>query len=157
MGACSNNCALMRQPMKQQTQITRMASAVAAAILSCISFLSQSAVAGTVTWNGGAAPDGNWTTPGNWNGVAPTTNSLLIFSGGTQTATTNNFPLGTPFNNISFNTGASGFTLNGNSMVLSSPTDAGSGLITGGSINNGSVNTQTLRQPIGLASGNHTI
>ena len=113
--------------------------------------------AATVTWNGGAVPDGRWTTAGNWNGVAPGTNDLLVFTGGTQTATTNNFPVGTSFNNIAFNSGASAFTLNGNSIILSSPTDAGSGLIAGGSISAVSSNAQTIRLPILLESGSHTI
>src|SRR5260370_28800106 len=104
-----------------------------AMILACLClFAALNASSATQTWNGGAVPDGRWTTPGNWNGVAPTTNDLLIFTGGTQTSATNNFPAGTPFDNISFNSGASAFTLNGNPMILSSPTDAGSGLITGG-------------------------
>src|SRR5712664_49020 len=115
--------------MKDQTQLP-------AAILACLClFTAHNASAATETWNGGAVPDGNWTTPGNWSGVTPATNDLLIFTGGTQTSATNNFPAGTPFNNISFSSGASAFTLRGNPMILSSPTDAGSGLITGGSIN----------------------
>src|ERR1044071_10450889 len=72
--------------------------------------------AGTKTWNGGAVPDGNWTTPGNWNGVAPSPNDLLAFAGGTQTSTTNNFTAGTSFNNLSFLSSASPFTLFGNSI-----------------------------------------
>ena len=120
-------------------------------------WLVQPVRAATDTWNGGAVPDGNWQTAGNWNGVAPATNDLLIFTGGTQTATTNNYAAGTPFNNLLFNSAAAAFTLNGSSMVLSSPTDAGSGLIAGGSINSLSANSQTIRFPIVLASGNHTL
>src|SRR5437879_6379458 len=92
--------------------------------------------AANVTWNGGAVPDGNWLTPGNWGGTAPSTNDLLFFTGATQTSTTNNFPSGTPFNNINFNSGAAAFTLRGNPIVLASPFDIGSGLISGGSITN---------------------
>lgn len=120
-------------------------------------FAGQSAPAAIDTWNGGAAPDGYWMTPGNWNGVAPAANDLLVFTGGTQTASTNNYSAGTPFNNLAFNSSASAFTLNGNAMTLSAPTDAGSGQIANGSINSSSANTQTIRFPIALAIGNHTI
>src|ERR1700743_3879329 len=100
-----------------------------AAILSAVIALAgllhlQPAFAGTRTWNGGATPDGNWSNPGNWNGVAPATNDLLVFNGTTQTATTNDFPAGTPFNNITFNNGAAAFTIYGNRVALSEPTDA---------------------------------
>src|SRR5690242_12909193 len=116
------------------------------------------AFAGTRTWNGGATPNGNWTTPGNWNGVAPTTNDLLVFSGTTQTATTNDFGAGMPFNNISFSSSANPFTLRGNLMVLASPTDAGSGNIAGGQISTAaSSKTNTILLPLALANGNHTI
>ncbi|HSY19515.1 MAG TPA: autotransporter-associated beta strand repeat-containing protein, partial [Candidatus Acidoferrales bacterium] len=124
--------------------------------LTCL-LVAKPAFAATDTWNGGAVPDGNWLTPGNWNGVTPTTNDLLVFTGGTQTATTNNFSAGTAFNNLSFSSGASPFTLGGNSMVLSSPTDAGSGQIAGGSIISSSSSTNTIRLPVTLATGKHTI
>jgi len=126
------------------------------AIAICLA-AAGTATAATRTWNGGAVPDGNWLTAGNWNGVAPTTDDVLVFTGGTQTATTNNYSPGTPFNNVSFNATAGAFSLNGNSLLLSSPTDAGSGLITGGSISSASASTETIRTPIVLASGNHTI
>lgn len=144
--------------MKNQTLPLRAAAIfVAAIILAFAMFDVTSSRAATDTWNGGAVPDGNWMTAGNWNGTAPATNDLLIFTGATQTATTNNFPAGMAFNNISFNSGASAFTLNGNSMTLSSPTDAGSGQIAGGSINSASASTETVLLPLALANGNHTI
>ncbi len=133
-------------------------------VLRCVTLIiyvcvcaSRPALAANHIWNGGAAPDGHWTTPGNWNGVAPAANDRLFFAGSTQTAATNDYTAGTLFNNLTFNSGASPFTLNGNSLVLSSPADAGSGQISGGSINNVSAGTQTVLLPLVLASGNHTI
>jgi autotransporter-associated beta strand protein len=147
--------------MKTQTQTKPCnwrRKIVSAALITCLcAVIGNPAFAANATWNGGAVPDGNWLTPGNWNGVAPSTNDLLIFTGGTQTTTTNNYSAGTLFNNISFNSGAGAFTLNGNSTTLSSPTDAGSGQIAGGSISSASANTETIRVPIALANGNHTI
>src|SRR4051812_45301932 len=143
--------------MKTQKQ-TLLSSVILFAVFTVLCVLNiQPARAGTRTWNGGATPDGNWTTPGNWNGIAPTTNDLLVFSGSTQTATTNNFTANTPFNNVAFASGASPFTINGNSFKLSEPTDAGSGQIANGSINNLSANTETLRSPILITDGNHKI
>ena len=89
--------------------------------------------------------------------MVPSTNDLLVFSGNTQTATTNNYPANTPFNNITFNSGASAFTANGNQLVLSEPTDAGSGQIANGSINNLSANAETIRTPLLIVDGNHKI
>lgn len=127
-----------------------------AALCLCI-VADRPASAANDTWNGGAAPDGNWTTAGNWNGVAPGTNDLLIFAGSTQTATTNDYSAGTPFNNIFFSSGASAFTANGNLVTISEPTDAGSGQISGGSINNASASAETFHFPIFFANGNHKI
>lgn len=143
--------------MNKHPQTSLKAAILFATIAALCVFNLQPAFAGTRTWNGGATPDGNWTTPGNWNGIAPTTNDLLVFSGSTQTATTNNFTANTPFNNVTFSGGASTFTVNGNSMILSEPTDAGSGQIANGSINNLSANPETIRAPLLLVDGNHKI
>jgi fibronectin-binding autotransporter adhesin len=144
--------------MKTHASCQQIPTAFSAAIIIAVNlFAAHFSVAATRIWNGGAVPDGNWMTPGNWNGVSPATNDLLVFAGSTQTATTNNFPSGTPFNNISFDNGASAFTVNGNSMTLSEPTDAGSGQISGGSILNLSAANETLRIPIFIADGNHRI
>ncbi len=144
--------------MKTQIKNARTPSLPTAALIASLSILAAGpATAATDTWNGGATPDGNWTNPGNWNGITPVTNDLLVFSGNTQTVTTNNYTVGTPFNNVLFGGGAGAFTLKGNGLTLSSPTDAGSGQITGGSIVNSSANIELITVPLVLASGNHTI
>src|ERR1700744_3770351 len=143
--------------MKNPTLPSLRTAILFAAITVLSVFNLEPTFAGTRTWNGGATPDGNWTTPGNWNGIAPTTDDLIIFNGGTQTATTNNFAAGIPFNNLSFSSGASAFSLYGNPITISSPTDAGSGLIAGGSISSFSANNQTIHNPTLFASGNHII
>ena len=107
---------------KIQTNRPMVMWGVVVIALTCL-LATQPASAATDTWNGGAVPDGNWLNPGNWNGVTPTTNDLLVFTGGTQTAATNNYPAGMAFNKISFGSGASAFALKGNAMILSSPTD----------------------------------
>lgn len=149
------NCHQTMKTLKK-THITP--TFLCAGIMSALCLVAaRPASAATDTWNGGAVPDGNWMTPGNWNGVTPATNDLLVFTGDTQTATTNNFLSGMPFDNISFSSGASAFTLNGNAVTLSSPTDAGSGLIANGNISSASASPETIRLPIVLASGLHTI
>ncbi len=143
--------------MKNQKQ-NLLTTAILSAAITLFSVASiQPALAGTRTWNGGGTPDGNWTNPGNWNGVAPATNDLLVFSGSTQLSTTNNFTAGTPFNNVTFANGAGAFTVDGNLWTLSEPTDAGSGQIANGSINNLSATAETMRNPLLIVDGNHKI
>src|ERR1700757_4746577 len=99
------------QTNQHQSWIARPAALLPALWLAWSVLLTPGAAkAGTDVWNGGAVPDGNWLNPGNWNGIAPATNDLLIFTGGTQTTTTNNYPAGTPFNNLSFSSTASAFS-----------------------------------------------
>ena len=144
--------------MKSQIKNDRTPSLLTAALISSLSILvAGPAMAATDTWNGGATPDGNWTNPGNWNGTTPATNDLLIFSGNTQTTTTNNFAVGTPFDNILFGSSAGAFTLKGNGITLFEPTDAGSGNIKNGNITSSSANAETIRVPITLNSGYHAI
>ena len=144
--------------MKNKTEIKRLTAMWGAAIITvgCL-LVTQRATGATDTWNGGAVPNGNWLTPGNWNGVTPATNDLLIFTGSTQTKSTNNFTAGFPFENLSFNSGASAFTLQGNPLTLSSPVDAGSGTIANGNISSASASAESIGVPIVLASGLHKI
>jgi fibronectin-binding autotransporter adhesin len=144
------------KPMKQKNTPLVSALLFAVVSLACL-FNRLPAMAATRTWNGGATPDGNWSNPGNWNGVAPGTNDLLVFSGSTQTATTNDYPTGMIFNNIQFNGGAAAFTIYGNSFTISEPTDAGSGNIANGSIISLASNPETIRAPFTLANGKHTV
>ena len=48
--------------------------------------------------------------------MAPAAGDQLVFSGGTRPATVNDFPAGTPFDEITFT--SSGFTLSGNRVTL---------------------------------------
>lgn len=76
------------------------------------------ALAATKTWDAGGA-DGNWTTGGNWDAnTAPVGGDSLIFGGTLRLNNTNNFPAGTGFGGITFNTPAGAFSLNGSSINL---------------------------------------
>ena len=144
--------------MKTRCNTERLPAWLAAIMItgSCLGG-AQALRGATDTWNGGATPNGNWTNPGNWNGSTPATNDLLVFAGSTQTASTNDFSAGTAFDNLSFGSGAGPFVLNGNGFTLYEPTDAGSGNIKNGNINNGSASTETVGVPIILTSGYHAI
>ena len=72
------------------------------------------------TWTGGGG-DGNWSTPANWGGTAPTTNDTLFFSGTTRLSSTNDLPEDIPLAGIIFNSGAGAFTLSGNRISLEGP------------------------------------
>ena len=54
--------------MKNVTRIIRKLSVLMSVGATCLGvFSARSTVAATATWNGGAVPDGNWMTPGNWS------------------------------------------------------------------------------------------
>jgi autotransporter-associated beta strand protein len=90
-------------------------------------FLADAARGATFMWSG-AGGDAFWTTAANWiGGVAPTAGNDLVFpAGAAQFTATNDFPALTAFNSILLST--AGYTLQGNSIVLSNGiTDNGSG------------------------------
>ena len=72
----------------------------------------------TRVWDGGGA-DNNWTTAANWDfDLAPVAGDDLQFAGATRTAPNNDFPADTSFASITFNAGASAFTVGGNRITL---------------------------------------
>jgi autotransporter-associated beta strand protein len=101
--------------------------------------------AASYTWDGGGG-DGNWTTAANWVGdAAPVGGSTddLSFAGTTRTSTTDNFPVGTDFRNLTFESNAGAFTLAGSNR-----------LDLYGSITNLSANLQTVSLPLYLQNAN---
>ena len=112
--------------MQTKTRTSRTLLTATATLL-FIGALSPTAHAATNSWVGGAG-DGNWGSSANWDTALVASNSL-IFSGNTQTATTNNistnYLVGTNIGNsaaITFgNNGTnatSGFTLAGSSIAV---------------------------------------
>ena len=97
----------------------------------------QLALASAV-WSGGGA-NADWSTAGNWSGPGPQTGDLLAFGGTSRLSSTNDLPAGTQFSGITFNAGAGGFTIGGNSLDLA------------GGITNNSASTQTIDLPLVLA------
>ena len=73
--------------------------------------------AADVTWTGGGVTTDNWSDSGNWGGVVPAANDALFFDGGVRLTPNNDLTAGTAFNGIVFNSGASAFTLGGNSVA----------------------------------------
>ncbi len=96
-------------------------------------------------WNGlGGSP--NWSNSGNWNNIAILPGDQLVFGSSTGTTTVNDFPAGTLFNGMQFNSGAGAFTLSGNSLALI------------GNITNSSASTQTIALPMAMGgAGGRTI
>lgn len=69
------------------------------------------------TWDGGGT-DNNWSSGGNWdNNLVPVFASSLTFAGNTRLNNTNNLT-GVSANNITFDSAAGAFALNGNSLGL---------------------------------------
>ena len=79
--------------------------------------LTSSAAAATRTW---AGTSGNWSNPANWvGGVAPVAGDDLVFPNATTYTATNDFPVSTPFQSLTFLAGpADTVTLAGNAIVL---------------------------------------
>ena len=126
----------------------------AALLTAAASLAIVSAPAATMTWNGGAAL---WQTPTSWaGGVAPAAGDALVFAGSNNLASQNDFPAGTNFLGLTFNSGAGAFNISGNGIVLDrSAAGAGTALV-GGNITNNDDSIQTLGVPLTLTSGNHT-
>ena len=98
----------------------------------------------TRTWST-SSTNPTWSVNANWSGnTAPVANDSLAFATTTGTRSlTNDISAGTNFNGITFNSGASAYTLSGNSITL------------GGSVVNNSSNAQTIAMPLSL-SGTRT-
>lgn len=75
----------------------------------------------TLVWNGGGADD-NWSTAGNWTGVAFTAGDILQFGGSTRLGAVNNLAVDTLVGGIDFtnnlNPNVSAFSLSGNRITL---------------------------------------
>jgi autotransporter-associated beta strand protein len=83
-------------------------------------------------WDGGSASGSDWSDFLNWSGVALASGDALIFDGNARLNNTNDTTAGTTYSNITFNSTAGAFTLNGNSITLV------------GGITNNSANAQTI-------------
>jgi autotransporter-associated beta strand protein len=96
------------------------------------------------TWDGGGGDD-NWNTAANWDAAIATGDSLF-FDGSTRLTPTNDTTANSDYN-ITFNSGASAFTLSGNIIDL----------ISDGFIVNNSTNAQAVNHAIELlGNGNFT-
>ena len=92
-------------------------------------------------WNGGAAPNNNWSTAGNWvNGQSPQTGDFLTFAGITSL---------TPDMNNSFSIGSLTFSSNAGGFNITDPTASYTLTLTGG-VTNSSADVQTLSVPLTL-------
>jgi autotransporter-associated beta strand protein len=68
----------------------------------------------SITWNGGSSTGNNWTDAANWGGTPIGALDALTFDGVNRLNNTNDTAAGTLYTNITFNSGAGIFTLNGN-------------------------------------------
>jgi autotransporter-associated beta strand protein len=74
-------------------------------------------LAATKTWSG-TGGDANWSTPGNWQGLIPpfAGDDLVFPAVASKFTNNNNLPAGTSFRSITIS--GSGYTLDGNSIVI---------------------------------------
>src|SRR6185369_8592940 len=121
---------------------------------------SQPVSAATDTWTGSGA-NNTWTNALNWGVFAPSPGDFLAWGSG-PTTSSNNFPAGTVFGNITFNSGAASFTLTGNRIVLTNLYDIANGLVLSpgtafGSISNNSASSQFVNLPVEFMHGYHYV
>ncbi len=94
----------------------------------------------TRVWDGGGA-NNNWTTAANWDfDLAPVAGEDLQFAGSTRTSPNNDFAAATSFASITFNSGASAFTVAGNAITLA------------GAVTNGGTALQRLNVALAVAA-----
>jgi len=90
-------------------------------LLAFVTLMPLASPAATLVWNGGGADD-NWSTAGNWTGVAFTAGDILQFGGGTRLAPVNNLAADTLVGGIDFTnntlTSTAAFTLSGSRITL---------------------------------------
>ena len=82
-----------------------------------LAFVTFAVCAADRTWNGGGT-DNNWSIGDNWGGTAPVAGDALFFGGSARPSNNNDLTVGTPIAGLTFNSGASAFTLAGNSITL---------------------------------------
>ncbi len=123
--------------------ISNIIGALMVAALSSVSALA----AGTDTWQGNT--DVNWTTAGNWitsgGSTPPASGDSLVFgAAGSSGLSLNNNISGLSVNKLTFNSGASSFTVGGNGLTL------GSGGIDASALTSG---TMTFTPTITIGNG----
>jgi len=104
--------------------IHRRTPVILCACMGVVTFAPMTPAANTV-WDGTVGPnwsstsgsDSNWTGGGGTNG-RPAANDSLQFAGSTNVSTNNDYAADTKFNGITFNVGASSFTLGGSRIIL---------------------------------------
>ncbi len=105
--------------------------------------VGHSALAANDVWIGNT--DANFATLSNWTGsVTPNGNTPVFGVAGTAGATLNNDIAGATYAGFTFNSGASAYTIGGNSFTLSA------------GITNSSTSLQTINNAITLSNAAHT-
>ena len=121
------------------TGLTRKKTTTACAGLLCL-LMTQAPVLGQSVWDGGGV-DSNWATPENWVGdVAPVSASTTNVQLAGSVQPTINLGSSTSIRTLTFNSGASAFTLGGSGTL----TLFGAGNDSTGAVINSSANLQTV-------------
>ena len=107
---------IKQKPAMKMNLITRPSTMAATFLLLSAAFGVNQLAAADKTWNG-LGTNNNWTTSSNWNAAVAAGDSLF-FAGTTRLTPSNNFPAGTAFSNLTFNSGAGSFVLIGDGVSL---------------------------------------
>ena len=147
---------MKNQPIQIKPSTILMAVVTTACLLA-----AQSAIGASDTWVGNTTA--SWNLAGNWNpaSVPATGDDLTFWVAGSQGAGLNNdITAGTIFDSITFSSGASAYTLAGNSVTLTNGYNTTGGVsVTGGGIANnaGSSVNEIISLPLTLSAGNHAV
>ena len=132
-----------KQPLIRST-MKPLLTAPRLALLAAVSGMATSAslhAQTTETWVGNT--DSLWSTAANWSAAAPVNGDSVIFDvAGTAGTTLNNDVLSLSLATLTFNSGASAYTIGGNDLTLSS------------GITNNATNAQILSTNIALSAAN---
>ena len=117
---------------------------LAAAMLLCAIFsFSRQSLAATDTWTGSLGAS-DFNTAADWGGILPATGDSFTFTtanASTTTTLTDDFAAGFGIAAITYNAGAPGYTITGNSFALGA-----------GGITNNSTNAQVINDPITMGA-----
>ena len=119
----------------------RLSKATAVFVIFLLSIVNIVNAQSDRTWNGGSSQNSNWNNSRNWgsNSNNLASGDGVIFDGNNRT-TNNNDNNNFTHRLITFNSGASAFTLNGNAITLT------------GNVTNNSINLQTINIDIATAA-----
>jgi len=115
-GIATNNCIHNKRTISR-----RRTRALALAVSAAVGLVAQQALATQRTWSSSPTSN-NWNLGSNWGGTVPGTGDSVAFGTSSRTTLNNDETAGLSLVGVTFNSGASGYTITGSSIALSGST-----------------------------------